>query len=198
MTGKLHEKLLLTKVSSLFILLQTCDDIQTLELSVEYIHRWRGHKSAMERMRCFKALIVALQRIKHFAVTLNRSDATFLAFERRVMKGCKVVEKYLQDQLQVNKNTTAVNMTKLRKAKECARLDVHGEGRLSKDRKPGFISSRTRQGVKFAEALTPDGTIPTLPIAKYDSEGALNWIVLDILDVREVRGQSRKLWGLLP
>jgi hypothetical protein len=60
------------------------------------------------------------------------------------------------------------------------RLDIHGEGRLSKDVKPGLVSSRTRQQVRNLDKMAEDGTIPTREAPKYDLNGDLTWIIRSI------------------
>ncbi len=66
-----------------------------------------------------------------------------------------------------------------------AKLDIHGEGRLSEDKKPGQISSRTRQQVRNVEKMTADGTIPNRVSPKYDLNGDLTWVISAVEESRE-------------
>jgi hypothetical protein len=66
-----------------------------------------------------------------------------------------------------------------------AKLDIHGEGRLSEDKKPGQISSRTRQQLRNVEKMTADGTTPTRVSPKYDLNGDLTWNVTAVEESRE-------------
>jgi hypothetical protein len=77
------------------------------------------------------------------------------------------------------------NLTKFSQAQVEAKLDVHGEGRLSEDKRPGQISSRTRQQVRNVEKMTADGTIPTRVPPKYDLNGDLTWIIYAVEESRE-------------
>jgi len=74
----------------------------------------------------------------------------------------------------------------LRKAMLFANLDIHGEGRLGEDKKPGVISSRTRQGLRNAESVAVDGTFPVRKTPKYDMNGDLTLRTNGVEDVREV------------
>lgn len=56
-----------------------------------------------------------------------------------------------------------------------ANLFIDGEGRLGEDRKPGVVSSRTRQGRK--KLLDIDGTIPAEQIPQFSSSGELLWAI---------------------
>jgi hypothetical protein len=81
--------------------------------------------------------------------------------------------------------TIRYNLTKFSQAQMEAKLDVHGEGRLSEDKKPGQISSRTRQQVRNVEKMTADGTIPTRVSPKYDLNGDLTWLINAVEESRE-------------
>jgi hypothetical protein len=56
---------------------------------------------------------------------------------------------------------------------------------LSEDKKPGLISSRTRQQVRNVDKLTADGTIPAREIPKYDLNGDLAWSITAVENSRE-------------
>jgi hypothetical protein len=71
-------------------------------------------------------------------------------------------------------------------AQVAANLDVHGEGRLGEDKKPGQVSSRTRQQVRTLDKLSADGTIPERESPKYDLSGDLAWSISSIEKSREV------------
>jgi hypothetical protein len=78
------------------------------------------------------------------------------------------------------------NLEKFRQAQIEANLDVHGEGRLSEDKKPGMVSSRTRHQVRNVNKLKADGTLPERESPKYDLNGDLAWCISTIEKSREV------------
>ncbi|KAL2068286.1 hypothetical protein VTL71DRAFT_16384 [Oculimacula yallundae] len=67
-----------------------------------------------------------------------------------------------------------------------AGLDVEGEGRISGDRKPGVVASRTRSGIAAYKAISADGVLPIRENPKYDLNGILAWDIEKILKCREV------------
>ncbi|KAK0099999.1 hypothetical protein ONS95_013183 [Cadophora gregata] len=81
--------------------------------------------------------------------------------------------------------TGKYNLKVFRQAQEKARLDIDGEGRLSDDKKPGIVSSRTRSRVAKNKSHTPDGVLPPSDAPKYALDGTLAWYVKDVLDCRE-------------
>jgi hypothetical protein len=74
----------------------------------------------------------------------------------------------------------------LRRAELLADLHIHGEGRLSNDKKPGIVSSRTRAAARNLEKLDSNGVIPRRDVPRYDLNGDLAWEVLEVKDSREV------------
>lgn len=56
----------------------------------------------------------------------------------------------------------------LQNAESSADLHVHGEGRLSDDKKPGIVSSRTRAATRNLEKLDANGVLPKRNIPRYD------------------------------
>jgi hypothetical protein len=97
---------------------------------------------------------------------------------------CKQLEPLLEERMAMSRSKT-YNLTKFRQAQLAAKLDVHGEGRLSKDKKPGQVSSRTRQQVRNVDNMTADGTIPLRDSPKYDLNGDLVWAITAIEQSRE-------------
>ena len=85
----------------------------------------------------------------------------------------KRLENTLREQMKNKRDTERNNLTALLDAQRSADIDVHGEGRLGEDAKPGVISSRTRGQRSKLGQIAEDGVIPERILEKYDCEGDL-------------------------
>jgi hypothetical protein len=83
------------------------------------------------------------------------------------------LELTMQGQKKEPRGKTKYSMSFLLMAQQEAMLDIHGEGRLGEDAKPGIVASRTRNGLRKLETISDDGTIPKTVISKYDADGDL-------------------------
>lgn len=177
---------ILTQSNRLYNLLRTCNGLQNLELVIDN----RFHSSFQpETIDGLKDLVGLLHTTKSFSVTApldTNVNAWYLFHNRKPSKVlCKEIANFLKGQLEKHA-AIPINISKLRQAQESANLDVHGEGRLGQDKKPGFISSRTRQGKQRSEILKPDGTVSKRIPSKYTVEGELTWTVHQVIGSREV------------
>ncbi|EKD17873.1 hypothetical protein MBM_03645 [Drepanopeziza brunnea f. sp. 'multigermtubi' MB_m1] len=91
-----------------------------------------------------------------------------------------VQDKFLEDvsnalpkSSDMERTGTANNLKLLQTAKPKAKLNIYGEGRLSNDKKPGQVSSRTRGGMQKVEHLSDKGTLPERQAHRYDTDGLL-------------------------
>ncbi|KAH7321672.1 hypothetical protein BKA65DRAFT_512727 [Rhexocercosporidium sp. MPI-PUGE-AT-0058] len=82
------------------------------------------------------------------------------------------------------------NLKLFQQAQETASLDIHGEGRLSEDKKPGIISSRTRARKARDIAISADGIRPRRDTPKYDLDGFLAWHIESVLESRMSSGED--------
>jgi hypothetical protein len=173
--------------SHVFTLLTACHGLQSLDMKLHW--QLRYYNISKYPPPGFKESLVAVQGLKKLTLsagvtpdyigwaTLSQRDET----------------KELRDQLEAlfeehmrKPRSMTYNLDKFRQAQIEANLDVHGEGRLCKDKKPGVISSRTRQQLRNAENLTADGTLPERKSPKYDLNGDLAWCIVIIEKSREV------------
>ncbi|KAG9241853.1 hypothetical protein BJ878DRAFT_577875 [Calycina marina] len=93
-------------------------------------------------------------------------------------------EAALRKAMAQEKSKTYIPSKHLTKLQEWASLDIHGSGRLGKDRKPGVISNRTRGSVK--KVVNELGIIDKQAPSKYVANGNLMWEIDAFTDVREV------------
>lgn len=55
------------------------------------------------------------------------------------------VKSALEVQMKLTRGTSKYSLEKYLEAQREAKLDIHGDGRLGEDKKPGIIASRTRK-----------------------------------------------------
>lgn len=169
-----------------FTLITACLGLQSLDLKLHPI--WATPLSGGAGLPGFKECLVAVQGLKKLTVSpADHPSWAGVAWEQekeRMKKLCKQLEPLLEERMAMSRSKT-YNLTKFRQAQLAAKLDVHGEGRLSKDKKPGQVSSRTRQQVRNVDNMTADGTIPLRDSPKYDLNGDLAWTITAIEQSRQ-------------
>ena len=167
-----------------FTLITACLGLQSLDLKLNRI--WGVPLSGGPGLPGFKECLVAVQGLKKLTVSLedHLSGAGWEREKEQTERLCKQLEPLLKERMAMSRSKT-YNLTKFRQAQLVAKLDVHGEGRLSKDKKPGQVSSRTRQQVRNVDNMTADGTIPPRDSPKYDLNGDLAWVITAIEQSRE-------------
>ncbi|KAI9049186.1 hypothetical protein LZ554_007033 [Drepanopeziza brunnea f. sp. 'monogermtubi'] len=91
-----------------------------------------------------------------------------------------IEDKFLEDvsnalpkSSDMERTGTTINLKLLQTAKAKSKLNIYGEGRLSNDKKPGQVSSRTRGGMQKVEQLSDKGTLPERQAHRYDTDGLL-------------------------
>ena len=72
----------------------------------------------------------------------------------------KKLEPLMKERMKQTRGTLKYNLNTFLAAQREANLNIHGDGRLSEDKKPAFISSRTRNQLRNLENLDKDGIIP--------------------------------------
>lgn len=107
-----------------------------------------------------------------------------VAYANRFKSLVAKLEPVLRERMKDPRGTSPYSLESLLIAQREATLDIHGDGRLSDDKKPSIIASRTRHQLRKLETLTDDGTIPKRVISKYDADGDLAWQVDEILASR--------------
>jgi hypothetical protein len=133
---------------------------------------------------------IAVQGLKKVALSVEELDNDWSAAwgttqREQTKKLCDELKTVFEEQMKQPRSTT-YNLEKFRQAQIEANLDVHGEGRLSEDKKPGMVSSRTRQSARNVDKLAADGTLPDRDSPKYDLNGDLAWTISTIENCREV------------
>ena len=169
-----------------FTLITACLGLQSLDLKLHPI--WSTPLSGGPGLPGFKECLVAVQGLKKLTVSpadhMSGGGAAWDHVKEKMERLCKQLEPLLEERMALSRSKT-YNLTKFRQAQLAAKLDVHGEGRLSKDKKPGQVSSRTRQQVRNVDNMTADGTIPHRDSPKYDLNGDLAWVITAIEQSRE-------------
>ncbi|KAH6715395.1 hypothetical protein BKA61DRAFT_352735 [Leptodontidium sp. MPI-SDFR-AT-0119] len=163
------------------VLIASCKGLQSLELSVDTTREANNFRTLLTS-RENKNVHAAVQGLKNLSLvvptTASITDpghtnlrASFTAFKNDLAVSM------------AKPRTGHYNLKLFQQAQESADLHVHGEGRLSEDKKPGIISSRTRS--QKAKSISADGIQPPRDDPKYDLNGFLAWCIEKILDSRE-------------
>ncbi|KAN0103103.1 hypothetical protein V8E51_011416 [Hyaloscypha variabilis] len=187
---KLQQQMSKSNGAQLFTMITACQGLQSLKL--EFYSYWLGGivPSTPDQLPGYKECLVAVQGLKSFSLGVEdlapaySSHAYGQAQHERAKKFCKELELLLKERMKLTRSKT-YNLTKFRQAQIDAQLDVHGEGRLSDDKKPGLVSSRTRQQARNLDNMTADGTIPGRESPKYDLSGDLAWNVFAVEQSKE-------------
>ncbi|KAE8451915.1 hypothetical protein EG329_002756 [Mollisiaceae sp. DMI_Dod_QoI] len=166
-------------VEHTFTMLSECKHLQVLSLHVdayalEYdqVNHLRGFKELKDAVKGLSVLTI------HFE---NESQSTLKvsSLERK-----EEFKSILEKERTAPK--VAVSRIKVQNAMLYSDLDIHGEGRLSEDKKPGVIASRTRQRLRGNDSIHADGTFPERETPKYDLDGTLAWTIVHINASREI------------
>jgi hypothetical protein len=175
--------------SQLFTVLATCDGLQELTLVLHYdfryqIYRYDSSKPEPLKIAGYKEALIAAEGLQSLSVKICPNGRCTGSYPPHAQSIVTVLESALRDRMKEPRGKTKYSLATLLKAQREAALDVHGDGRLSEDKKPGIIASRTRHQLRQLETLTDDGRIPRAPLPKYNVDGDLNWIVEEVLASR--------------
>ncbi|KAG4438127.1 hypothetical protein IFR05_006407 [Cadophora sp. M221] len=169
------------EIKDSMVLIASCKGLKSLDLSISSASNLDFH--ALMASPEHKHAYAAVQGLKDLNVVVSEvADpsiaASFTAFKNDLAASmAKPRTGYYNQKLFLEIQVTAP-------------LDVHGEGRLSDDKKPGIISSRTRAQKVAMKSLDAVGVRPPRNSPKYDLDGCLAWDVLAVLDSRETGGDD--------
>lgn len=171
--------------SYMFTLLASCKGLNKLHIVVNHAG-FSLPSNGLKNLFGFKECLVAIQGLNVSAEVKNvhsliSQDELLKKLKAQLEEGAKIEEGVKQ-----SRGLLKYNHEQLGKAMLFANLDIHGEGRLGEDKKPGLISSRTRQGLRNAKSVAADGTFPVRKTPKYDMNGDLTLRTNGVEDVREV------------
>lgn len=157
------------------------------------MHREIGrvyHLTEPSKISGFKEALIAVERLQELKLGICEkredwdpftSDTTHTPTQTLFEK----LEPLLRARMTQRRGTSKYHLGTFVKAQREAHLDIHGEGRLGEDKRPGIVASRTRQQLRNLASIGEDGTVPKRIISKYDSNGEIAWHVAEILDARK-------------
>jgi hypothetical protein len=179
-----------SQASETFTTVATCLGLQKLHLHVQENMMWNAIKNQEKKISGFKDALIAVRGLK--ALTFSYADISHYHNSARVASGkecLEMVAALLKEETKQIRSAT-YNQTTLANAYLNTKLDVHGGGRLGKDRKPGIVASRTRGQLALAKTLQPDGTLPKTTRPKYNVAGEYAWYVTKISMSRPAVGED--------
>jgi len=183
----------------MFTLLQTCKGLRRLDIKIGNYHGRSDIGPFITHFSTVKGFMATLHNATDFTFSIDRSscgpsfeNSAPPLSEDQEKEFCHSLAAYYRQQLPLSV-VPLVNLTILRSIYENVNLNIHGGGRLGTDKRPDIIASRTRQGVRRVQDITPEGTYATVVEPKYNVEGYLNWNIEEIMASREVCLTSREL-----
>ncbi|KAF8865865.1 hypothetical protein BDZ45DRAFT_668282 [Acephala macrosclerotiorum] len=172
-----------------FTMLSQCSGLKVLNLhvksyvlsSVTSVNYLKGLPELKNAVQGLSVLSVAIDKPKVVYAWQNEPETVAEASRKKLEKLVSILEKARA----LPKANLSDNLAKVNNAMLHADLDIHGEGRLSEDKKPGVVASRTRQRVKANATIQPDGTFLQREAPKYDMDGTLSWAIKSVTASRE-------------
>ncbi|CZR59205.1 uncharacterized protein PAC_09097 [Phialocephala subalpina] len=174
-----------------FTMLSQCSGLKALNLHVKsYV---LSSASNVNNLRGLPELKHAVKGLSAISVVYDKPPKSSYPWENESeevsetnRKKTEQLKSILEKARAGPKASLSDNLAKVNSAMLHASLDIHGEGRLSEDKKPGVIASRTRQRVKANATIQPDGTFLKREPPKYDMDGTLSWAIKSISASREI------------
>ncbi len=172
-------------------MIASCGGLQKLEIIVdEAFFIANSHAFAnMATTIATKQALGAVQGVEDVVFTVEpvarvaRFPHMLSIHREKVVKSCEAIKELMADAMKLPRRDN-YSLGTLRQAELTATLDVHGGGRLSDDKKPGVIASRTRLQTRSALQLREDGTLPKREIPRYDLNGDLAWWIVEVVNCR--------------
>ncbi|KAH8683146.1 hypothetical protein BGZ60DRAFT_213129 [Tricladium varicosporioides] len=149
---------------------------------VESLDEYEG---LCEAVRGLKRLKISVIQPRHPLPGTNDPTIPHHQEERRrlcarAQNFCEDLQEALEKHMQEERVISRSALNRFRGQQLASVLDIHGDGRLGEDRKPGVVASRTRsQGRANYDRtdMNSDGTLKTRAEAKYDMDGEYAWKV---------------------
>jgi hypothetical protein len=123
------------------------DGLQNLELILHYDIVW-SHFASVARVPGFRDALIAVEGLQTLRLRLPDSVADIANSSVARTRGQTLIGKLeppLKERMKQARGTSKYNLETFLVAQREAKLDVHGDGRLGEDKKPGLIASRTRK-----------------------------------------------------
>jgi len=196
--------------SHIFTMITAIEGLKGLELMMSY--NFCGYLQAKgtqpDLLPGFQHLERAVQGLHSLSVTVSDIQENSWSGQQQWAiqshKETQVLAAKAQAELSMHlrekPRVTKYSLAQFRRAQGTSGLDVHGDGRLGDDVRPGVVASRyfdslpiskyywdilltsyrTRQQKRNLENIDADGVAPERPCSKYDEEGYINWRVREV------------------
>jgi hypothetical protein len=201
--------------SHIFTMITAIEGLQELELMMSYnfCGYLRPKGAQPDLLPGFQQLERAVQGLHSLSVTVSDIQQNSWTGQQQWAiqshKETQILAAKAQADLSMHlggkPRVTKYSLAQFRRAQAASGLDVHGDGRLGDDVRPGVVASRyfhslpiskcyweisltscrTRQQKRNLENIDADGVVPERPCSKYDEEGHINWRVQEVSGCRE-------------
>lgn len=167
-------------IKTAFTLLSTCTELRNLKLRIRYHllncfstpDGYETIETITKDVRCCNFQLELLPDLNHSATPTDETNRATL-------------EDKLKKKM-TSRPPVEIKDHKLTESREISGVQVHGDGRLEGEMKPGLVSSRTRGGRARQARVNEDGLVEKEPMPKFGCDGSLLWDVMTIKDHKEV------------
>ncbi|RDW70058.1 hypothetical protein BP5796_08455 [Coleophoma crateriformis] len=166
-----------------FTSLAACSGLRKLDLVIQNGGGYGIIEQDLSKRAGFHDLVLAVRGLKTLTLTAAETFMyTSQGFIQTPERKIDTLHPSLLEAIAKPRTSIWIPTGKLQSARQVANLDVHGEGRITGDRKPDTVSSRTRQ--QNYRTIDNNGVLRPATLAKYSVSGMLAWDVIRILDSR--------------
>jgi len=164
-----------------FAALRACYGLQHLEFVFHYdVYEHYYHKKVTKK-NVHPDLVVAVQGLRTLKIKVSDYKSAFTNrdhYDTLVLntQTCRESLAHVLGKAALVEKAKVYQPSKFfSRVIDWASLDIDGDGRLSEDRKPGVVASRTRQATKNLSTMDAFGVIPKDACPKYSIDGELSW-----------------------
>ncbi|RDW89585.1 hypothetical protein BP6252_01617 [Coleophoma cylindrospora] len=167
-----------------FTSLAACSGLRKLDLIIRNGGGYGPIEYDLSKRAGFRDLVVAVRGLDKLTLT---AAGTFMytAAQGHIQTPERKIDTLhpsLLEAMAKPRTSIRISTSKLQSAQQVANLDIHGEGRITGDRKPDTVSSRTRQ--QDWRTIDNNGVLRPATPPKYSVSGMLAWDVRRILGSR--------------
>ncbi|KAL3425686.1 hypothetical protein PVAG01_02477 [Phlyctema vagabunda] len=174
-----------SQAAALFTALAACEGLRSLTLTLEYAKKYlknpNNEKNPVihfSQLKEFKLLLHAVRGLKKFEFRV------FMESDTGQNPMDITMSPLFIEQLKKPREPNSIPRSKIEDIFASAPLDIVGSGRITNERNPNLVSSRTRSAADRANRITSEGVLAKELIPMFDPVGNLNWYIENIKECR--------------